>query len=97
MGLVQGDGETQSLPILLLLQQVGQLLLPTHKHTNTRTSLVHRGYSLQHDWGGGGGVPYWLQLAHFISMTQCEHARMCANVTEQTRKCLSDIITLSES
>lgn len=36
VGLVQGDGETQSLAILLLLQQVGQLLLPTHKHTHTQ-------------------------------------------------------------
>lgn len=33
--LVQGDGETQGLQILLLVEQIGQLLLPSHinKHT----------------------------------------------------------------
>lgn len=36
VGLVQGDGETQSLAVLLLLQQVGQLLLPRHTDTQTR-------------------------------------------------------------
>lgn len=42
MRLVQRDGETQSLQVLLLLQQVGQLLLPSHaQETHKHISILH--------------------------------------------------------
>lgn len=49
--LVQRDGETQSLQVLLLLQQVGQLLLPSHaQETHKHIFILHTSSSNCNVW-----------------------------------------------
>lgn len=110
VGLVQGDGETQSLTILLLLQQVGQLLPSTHTHKHislnhptalSGPALCLFSQILPDHWQAGGTVsgigPNWPVLSAFWPHKELKCAKMGANVTEQTRKCLRDIINWSES